>query len=147
LEKLNENLSAFSLESQVFICNQEFEEFLFELKEIETESRIGVYFYNGAYDYRAQILGLLLVKPLFADKALIIVGNSNVSAVQQASWDFVAAHPQCQMLLDLPTPENEHYTFWNGIQVLSWDIKRDYNYEFSTIKQRCNEAFIEASCR
>ncbi len=143
-EKLIEHLSAFSLEEQVFISNQDFEEFLFEIREIETEEKIGVYFYNGAHDYRSQILGLLLVKPLLAAQALIIVGNSNVSAVQQANWDFIAAHPQFQMLLDLPTPENEHYTFWNGIQVFSWDIKRDYNYAFSDIKERRNEVLIQA---
>lgn len=144
--KLIEHVSAFSLDSQVVVCNQEFEEFLFELREIETDSKIGVYFYNDTHDYRSQILGLLLVKPFLADKALIIVGNSNVSAAQQANWDFIAAHPQCQMLLDLPTPEDGHPTFWNGLQVLSWDIKRDYNYDFLNIRNRRNEALVKAIC-
>lgn len=49
-EQLTEHLSAFRLESQVFICNQDIEEFLFELREIETKDKIGVYFYNGASD-------------------------------------------------------------------------------------------------
>jgi len=129
-EKLIEHLSAFSLESQVFICNQDFEDFLFEIRKIPTKEEIGVYFYNGVHDYRSQTLGLLLVRPFLADKALIIVGSSNGSAVKQANWDFIAAHPQCQMVLDLSTPEDEHCGFWNGIQVLSWDIKRDYNYDF-----------------
>jgi len=144
LEKLIETLSTFSLEEQIFIGDQHLEKFLFEIREIETEDKIGVYFYNGAHDYRSQILGLLLVRPLLADKALIIVGNSNVSAVQQANWDFIAAHPQSQMVLDLPTPENEHCTFWNGIQIFSWEIKRNYNYAFSDIKQRRNELLIQA---
>lgn len=145
-EKLTENLSAFSLEEQVFICNQDFDEFLFELREIETENKIGVYFYNGAYDYRSQILGLLLVRPFLADKALLILGNSNGSAVQQAIWDFITAHPQCQILLDLPTPEDGHCTFWDGIQILNWDIKRDYDYSFIHIKTRQNKALVQAIC-
>lgn len=144
-DHLIENLSAFNLDEQVFICNQSWEEFLFEFRESANENKIGVYFYNGAQDYRAQILGLLLVRPLLANKALIIVGNSNGNAVQQANWDFIAAHPQCQMLLDLPTPEESHCTFLNGVQVLTWNLKRDYNYDFLDIKQRRNEAFIQAT--
>jgi len=143
-EQLTEHLSAFRLESQVFICNQDIEEFLFELREIETKDKIGVYFYNGASDYRTQILGLLLVRHFLADKALIIIGNSNGSILKQANWDFITAHPQCQMLLNLPTPEKEHQAFWNGMQVLSWDIEREYNYDFTIIKKQRNEPLLKA---
>jgi predicted O-linked N-acetylglucosamine transferase (SPINDLY family) len=143
-ENLLEHLSAFDLEEQVFICDQDFEEFLFELRELKDDNKIGVYFYNGAKEYRTQILGLLLVRNFLAEQALIIVGNSNGSAVQQANWDFIAAHPQCQMLLDLPTPEDSDSTFWNGIQVLSWDIKRSYNYELLDITKRHNKKLIQA---
>lgn len=143
-ERLLEHLSAFDLEEQVFICDQDFEEFLFEFREFKDDNKIGVYFYNGTGDYRSQILGLLQVRNFLAEQALIIVGNSNGSAVQQANWDFIAAHPQCQMLLDLPTPEDSHSTFWNGIQVLSWDSNRNYNYELADIRQRCNKTLIQA---
>ncbi|MEM1170358.1 MAG: hypothetical protein AAGJ08_15085 [Cyanobacteria bacterium P01_H01_bin.35] len=44
-EELLENLQQFNLESQVFFCDQDLEEFLLELREIETENNIGVYFY------------------------------------------------------------------------------------------------------
>ncbi len=145
-EKLVENLSTFELEEQVVICNQDIEEFLFEIKGIGTENKIGVYFYNSAHNYRSQILGLLAVRPILANKAIIVVGNSNESVVKQANWDFIAAHSQCQLLLDLPTSGNTHCTFWNGIQVLSWDIERDYNYEYTEIKQRRNEVLIQAIC-
>lgn len=143
-DKLIENLSTFSLEEQVFLCNQDWEEFLFELKTVETENKISVYFANGVHDYRSQILALLLVRPLLADQTLIIIGNSNGSAVKQATWDFIAAHPQSQILLDLPTPEDGHCTFWNGIQILIWDSERDSNYESTTIKQQQNKSFIQA---
>ncbi|MEC4815136.1 MAG: tetratricopeptide repeat protein [Scytonema sp. PMC 1069.18] len=144
IEKLNENLSLFNLESQIVFCNQDFEEFFAELREIETESKIGVYFYNCGSDYRSQILALLLVKPFLANQALIITSNCNSSGVQQANWDFMTAHPQCQMLLDLPTPEDNHSSFWNGIQVLSWDIDREYNYALSFLKKQRHDNFIQA---
>ncbi|MGK7877233.1 MAG: glycosyltransferase, partial [Xenococcaceae cyanobacterium] len=56
LEQLSHNLSLFNLEQQVFFCQQDFEEFFFDLREIQSEDKIGVYFYNGAPDYRSQLL-------------------------------------------------------------------------------------------
>ena len=144
IEKLAGNLAKFGLDEQVSFCEQDFEEFFFSLRDFNTEDKIGVYLYNGAHDYRSQLLGLLLVKPFLAEQALIIVDDSNWSAVQQANWDFIAAHPQCQMLLDLPTPEDGHSTFWNGIQVLSWNVRRDYNYDFLEVKKQHDKPFIQA---
>jgi protein O-GlcNAc transferase len=36
LERLSENLRKFNLEEQVYFCNQDFEEFLIELRSVET---------------------------------------------------------------------------------------------------------------
>ena len=145
LEQLSKNLSLFDLEQQVIFCNQDFEEFCFDLKEIDSHLKIGVYFYDGAHDYRSQLLGLLLVKPFLAEKALIIVDDSNWSCVQQANWDFMAAHPQCQLLLDLPTPRDGHCTFWNGIQVFSWDVNQETSYSWSTFAEKFrNKPVIKA---
>lgn len=122
LEILMNNLLKFNLEEQVILCNQDFEEFFFDLKQLQSYPKIGVYFYDGAHDYRSQLLGLLLVKPFLADRALIIVDDTNWLDVQQANLDFTGTHPECKLLLDLPTPNNGHHTFWNGIQLFSWDV-------------------------
>ncbi|MBW4575450.1 MAG: tetratricopeptide repeat protein [Aphanothece sp. CMT-3BRIN-NPC111] len=127
-EQLSANLSFFNLEQQVLFCNQDFEEFFFELREIQPRPKIGVYFYDGAHDYRSQLLGLLLVKDFLADKALIIVDDSNWSSVQQANWDFMAANPECQLLLDLPTTKNSVSRFWNGIHIFRWDVNQEADY-------------------
>lgn len=129
LEKLIHNLTKFNLKEQVCFCNQSFEEFFLDLRTMQTSDKIGVYFYDGAHDYRSQLLGLLLAKPFFADQALIVVDDTNWHIVKQANWDFIAAHPQCQLLLDIQTPGNGHETFWNGLQVLSWDINSEFNYD------------------
>lgn len=83
------NLRSFNLESQVNFFNCDFEVFfmdwLLAKQDQETEeslgdlfnSRIGVYFYDGAHDYRSQLMALLLVKPFLADQALIIIDDSN----------------------------------------------------------------------
>ncbi len=135
IEHLGINLSLFDLEDQVIFCNQNFEEFFCDLRNITPDHKIGVYFYDGAHDYRSQLLGLLLAKPFFAEQALIVVAHTNSSSVQQANWDFLAAHPECQLLLDLPTPKDSHYTFWNGIQVFSWDVNQESEYDWSTFSE------------
>uniref|UniRef100_A0A0C1QXT0 protein O-GlcNAc transferase n=1 Tax=Tolypothrix bouteillei VB521301 TaxID=1479485 RepID=A0A0C1QXT0_9CYAN len=144
IDTLNNNLSCFALEVQTLVCAQDTEEFFYDLREIETNNKIGVYFYNSDKDYRSQILSLLLIRPFLAEQAIIITSNSNAISVQQANWDFIAAHSQCKILLDLPTHEDNYNTFLNGIQILSWDTTRDYNYDISAIKQGNNQVFIQA---
>jgi hypothetical protein len=139
-----QNLAAFNLEEQVFFCNQDFEAFFADLRKLQIGDRIGVYLYDGAHDYRSQLMGLLLVKPFLADRALIIVDDSNWDGVQQANWDFIAAHPQCDLLLDLPTPSNGHPSFWNGVQVLSWDGEANHHYDWSTLIQKRKTRLMQA---
>lgn len=143
-EKFSESLSAFCLEDQVVICEQDFDEFLFEIREIRSDIKIGVYACKAANDYRTQLLELLLVRPLLADKALIIVNNSNVSAVKQAIWDFIAAQSQIKMLLNLSVSGEYCHGWYDGIQVLSWDISREHNYNLLELKQQHDDTFLQA---
>ncbi|QZZ19716.1 tetratricopeptide repeat protein [Leptothermofonsia sichuanensis E412] len=121
VEQLLENLTAFDLQEQVYFCAQETEEFFADLGATGSVDRIGVYFYNGASDYRSQLLGLLLVRPFLADQALIVLGQADLETVRQAAWDFLATHPQAQMLIDL-SKQTGHPAFGSGLLVLSWDI-------------------------
>ncbi|MEG5064186.1 tetratricopeptide repeat protein [Microcoleus sp. B3-A4] len=140
-EKLTENLSNFNLSEQVFLCPQEFEEFFSELGGLETEDKIGFYFYDGAHDYRSHLMGLLLVRPFLAERALILVSNSNWSAPQQANYDFLAAHPQCQLILD-KADGSDNYKIWNGVQLFVWDGTRKHQEEGETFGTRRNQAVI-----
>jgi predicted O-linked N-acetylglucosamine transferase (SPINDLY family) len=144
LDFLWKNLAAFDLQEQVMFCNQDFEEFFADLRALQTSDRIGVYLYDGAHDYRSQLMGLLLVKPFLADRALIIVDDTNWDAVQQANWDFIAAHPQAQLILDLPTPENGHPSFWNGLHLIRWDIHAPHPDSAATLAARRKTDFIWA---
>jgi len=134
-QKLFENLSQFGLVDQVFFCNQDFEDFFLDLREVDTESKIGVYLYDGAHDYRSTLLGLLLVRPFLADQALIILDDANWKTVQQASWDFLANSPEAQILLELFTPVPRFPSFWNGLQLLTWDRSRSKNYSAEVFSQ------------
>jgi protein O-GlcNAc transferase len=115
---LNNNLSKFGLTEQVIFNNQSMEDFFINLEKDKT--------YDGAHDYRSQLLGLMFARPFFAQQALIVVDDTNWVDVNQANKDFIATHPQCELLLDLPTAVvGCEKTFWNGIQVLSWDANRE----------------------
>lgn len=144
-DNLTENLSKFNLEEQVVFCNQNFEEFFHEWQETESEAKIGLYFYDGACDYRSNLMGLLLVRPLLSQQALIIISNSNWEAVRQSSWDFVATNPHCKLLLDLTSQEkySSDAAFGNGLQIFTWDLEQDNNYNWSTFQQIRNESVIQ----
>lgn len=116
------NLARYGLDDMVrFVC-RDFEDYL--VTERAALPPVGVYFYDGAHDYRSQLLGLLLAAPALADTALVVVDDANLSDVRAANRDFLAARPEARLLLDLPTPENGHPTFWNGLTVMTWDRLR-----------------------
>ncbi len=143
-ESLMQNLVNFGIEEQVLFCNQGFEEFFADLRELQNTDRIGVYLYDGAHDYRSQLMGLLLAEPFLADRALIVVDDSNWDGVQQANLDFIATHPQCELVLDLPTPANGHPSFWNGVQVLSWDRNANHSRSWIDLYKKRKVALIQA---
>ena len=144
LEDFFNVLAHFEIEDRVILCEQNFEEFFFDLKELELEDKIGVYFYNGAHDYRSQLLSLLMAKTFLADRALIVVSHTHSSSVHQAIWDFMAAHAECKILLDLKLPSHETNQFGDRIHVLSWDIDRDYNYPGSSSIEIRDDALIQS---
>lgn len=143
-KKMSRNIVSFGFQKQINFCTKEFEEFFCKVQRDENGEKIGVYFYDGTHDYRSQLLGLMLAKPFFADQALIIVDDTNWSAVKQANSDFIAAHYQCKPLLELSTPETRHHTFWNGIQVLLWDKNADFALDWETVDKNRNLEFIKA---
>jgi hypothetical protein len=136
------NLAVFGVDGQVRFHNQDFEEFLLDRRREGV--RIGVYFYDGPHDYRSQLMGLLLAAPLLAERALIVVDDSNCVGVKQAAWDFMAARPECRLLLDLPTPGNGDPSFWNGLYVLGWDAGGDSGYRGDVLRRARQTALLEA---
>jgi len=143
-DSLMQNLNQFGMEEQVYFCNQDFQQFWLDLRELNTEDKIGVYFYDGAHDYRSTLLGLLLAKPFLSDRALILLDDANWGTVQQACWDFLSATPEAKIELELSTPVARFPTFWNGIHILSWDRSRTQNYTPATFAERSHHSVIKA---
>lgn len=117
-EAAGEALSLFELEEQVFYCQQGFEEFFLEFKLLQPQTKIGAFLYQGIPDYRSVLLSLLFVKNFLAEDALIFVNYNNSSYVQQACYDFITAHSQCQPL--------DNFFEGNGLQILSWNSQQQY---------------------
>jgi predicted O-methyltransferase YrrM len=121
LKKLTEHIEMFGLRNQVKFHNQGFQDFFLKLRESKaTSKKIGVYFYDGAHDYRSQMLGYLLARPFLAERALIVVDDTNDATVQLSIQDFITAEPNCKLLVSLLGGG-----FWNGIHILSWDTTQN----------------------
>ncbi|EAW36725.1 tetratricopeptide repeat protein [Lyngbya sp. PCC 8106] len=144
LEQLVENVQLFNLEEQIIFCNQDFESFLLELREVETDSQIGVYYYQALSDYRSVLMSLLLVRPFLANQAIILVNSADKGTVQQAIWDFMAAYPQCKILLDGCDSINLNQILGTEIQVLSWNAEQTFNYSVSNFQDQQSEQVIHA---
>ncbi|MCT7969252.1 class I SAM-dependent methyltransferase [Laspinema sp. D1] len=134
-ETLIENLTQFKVLDRVEFYNEDFERFLLNLRDRQPTPKVGVYFYDCAYDYRSQLIGLLFMKNFLADRALVIVNNGHWKTVQQAQKDFIAAHPECQAIAELSTAVGEA-TFGNGIQVLSWTSSSKNPYSAASAQSR-----------
>lgn len=129
---LLENLRRAGCDRQVQFFDQDFVEY-FLRRKLHLCPRIGAYFCDGAHDYRSQLMGLLLITPQLADRAVLVVDDANHPPVRQATWDFLAANPAARLILEVQTPENGYPDFWNGLQVLAWEAGTDNGYDFATI--------------
>ena len=137
------NLERFGLRSQVRFHNEDFERFFLERRR-QGHPPIGAYLYDGAHDYRSQMMGLLLAVPHLSERALIVVDDANYPPVRQATWDFVAAFPQARLGLEILTPGNGHPDFWNGLHVLTWDRHADNGYAHAVLRARREESLVHA---
>lgn len=99
-----------------------FRERIFQV--LKPNEKIGVYLYDGAHDYRSQLLGLLLAEPFLSDYALIVVDDAGAFQVHQANCDFLPLRPTRKQLFRLlPTvPLRDdgvgQPSWWNGIDLI-----------------------------
>jgi SAM-dependent methyltransferase len=126
-EKLNilsEDLADFQVSEQIFLSDQETENFFDDLQELNSEEKLGIYYYDGAEDYRSLFMSLLLAKQFLSDSALIIINKCQHPALQQALKDFIKTHPQAQMLLDYQVA-NHGLLGLRNICLLAWNAAAD----------------------
>ncbi len=116
-----------------------------------SDSKIGVYFFDGPHDYRSQLMGLIMALPHLSDNAVIIIDDANYGHVQQATADFLFAYSEFKLLVEVYTPDHPMAyantdtfklftdSWWNGIHVLVRDpedrISRISPHVFSGTRQ------------
>ncbi len=117
-EQLGANLARFGAEDATILEGDAFE--LLQGGALAGR-RVGVYYYDGAHAYEAQLDGLRLVEPHLADGALLVVDDADWEDVARATADYLAAQPRARLLLEIPGESRGHPQWWEGVRVLAWD--------------------------
>ncbi|MBA2740826.1 MAG: class I SAM-dependent methyltransferase [Actinobacteria bacterium] len=84
------------------------------------EAPIGVWYYDAAHDYEAQLEGLRIAEPLLVAGALMIVDDTDWERVERALDDYLAEQPRARRILTLDGKDRGSPQWWEGVQVLEW---------------------------
>jgi predicted O-methyltransferase YrrM len=118
LERVHANLARFGLDGvPTVLAGDAFE--LVRGGALEGR-RVGVWYYDAAHDYAAQLDGLRIAEPHLAPGALLIVDDSDWPRVGQAIDDYLAGERRARRILDLPGEDRGYPQWWSGMQVLAW---------------------------
>lgn len=116
-ERLEENLRRFGCEGATILEGDAFA--LLRGGSLEGR-RVGVYYYDGAHGYEDQLEGLRLVQPFLAERALLIVDDTDWEQVERAVDDYLAGQAQARELLRLDGKDKGQSWWWEGMRVLAW---------------------------
>ena len=118
LEKVHRNLARFGLEPPDIVVGDAFD--LVPAGALGDVS-IGVWYYDAAHSYEAQLEGLRIAEPLLARGALVIVDDTDWDDVARAMDDYLAGQPRARRILTLDGKSRGAPQWWEGMQVLVWD--------------------------
>ena len=119
-EQLEQNLTRFGLEGATII---EGDAFTLVPAGALGERRVGVYYYDEGHTYERQFDGLRMIEPWLAERALLIVDDTDWEQVERATRDYLAQQPRARMLVWIPGKDNGVPAWWEGVQVLAWDAE------------------------
>lgn len=95
-------------------------DYKFFLKDIWSKENksIDLYFYDGNHSYQDQFDSLEIAQKYFIKNSIIIVDDTNIPDVKQATNDFITKYgDEYEILFDIGTSSNGHFTFWNGLTI------------------------------
>jgi len=82
--------------------------------------KVGVYYYDAAHDYEAQLEALRIIEPYLASPALVMVDDSDWERVDRAIADYLKAQPRARELVRVDGKDRGHPEWWEGVSVLAW---------------------------
>jgi protein O-GlcNAc transferase len=83
--------------------------------------RVGVYYYDNGHTYEKQLDGLRMIEPWLADRALLIVDDTDWEQVERATRDYLEQQPKARLLVWIPGKDNGYPHWWEGVKVLAWE--------------------------
>ena len=118
LEKVEANLARYGLARPEILVGDAFE---LVPAGVLDGTRVGVWYYDAAHSYEAQLGGLRIAEPLLAPGALVIVDDTDWDDVARAMDDYLAAQPRARRLLTIDGKSRGAPHWWEGMQVLVWE--------------------------
>jgi predicted O-methyltransferase YrrM len=118
LDKVQANLARYGLDVPEIIIGDAFE--LIPGGALRDTS-VGVWYYDAAHSYEAQLEGLRIAEPLLAPGALVIVDDTDWDEVDRAMDAYLAERPRARRILSIDGKTRGAPQWWEGMQVLLWD--------------------------
>ena len=81
----------------------------------------GIWYYDAAHSYEAQLEGLRIAEPLLVSGALVIVDDTDWDDVARAMDDYLEEQARARRILTLDGKSRGAPQWWEGMQVLVWD--------------------------
>ncbi len=119
-EELGSNLARFGLAVPTLLEGDAFELLRGDALAGRT---VGVYYYDAAHGYEQQLEALQLIEPYLAERALLIVDDTDWERVRRATADYLAAQPRASLLWETGGKDHGRPEWWEGVQILAWDAR------------------------
>jgi predicted O-methyltransferase YrrM len=118
LEKVAANLACYGLEVPEIVVGDAFE---LVPGGALGDTRVGVWYYDAAHSFEAQVDGVRIAEPLLVPGALIIVDDTDWDDVERAMDAYLAEQPRARRVLTIEGKSRGAPQWWEGMQVLVWD--------------------------
>jgi predicted O-methyltransferase YrrM len=118
LEKVAANLARYGLEVPEIVVGDAFE--LVPAGALGDTS-VGVWYYDAAHSFEAQVEGLRIAEPLLVPGALVIVDDTDWDDVERAMDAYLSEQPRARRVLTIEGNTRGAPQWWEGMQVLVWD--------------------------